>query len=58
MFPNPDFGSVRLYVPVEFELQNITIDTQSTAVPIPASIWLYGIGILGLVVITSGKIAA
>jgi hypothetical protein len=58
MFPNPDFGTVRLYVPVEFELQYITIDTQSTAVLIPVSIWLFGSGILGLVVITSGKIAA
>ena len=58
MFPNPDFGTVRLYVPVEFELQYITIDTQSTAVLIPVNIWLFGSGILGLVVITRGKIAA
>ena len=48
MFPNPDFEIVTLYVPVEFELQSINIATQSTVVPIPASIWLLGSGLFGL----------
>jgi hypothetical protein len=58
MFPNPDFEIVKLYVPVEFELQGITIDTQSTAVPIPASIWLFGSAMLGLAGIARSRIAA
>ena len=49
MFPNPDFEIVKLYVPVEFELQSINIATQSTVVPVPASLWLFGSGLLGLV---------
>jgi len=48
MFPNPDFEIVKLYVPVEFELQSISIATQSTVVPVPAAIWLFGSGLLGL----------
>ena len=49
MFPNPDTETVKLYVPVEFELQNISIYTESTVVPVPASLWLFGSGLLGLV---------
>ena len=49
MFPNPDFEIVKLYVPVEFELQNISIYTESTVVPVPAAAWLFGSGLLGLV---------
>ena len=49
MFPNPDFEIVKLYVPVEFELQNISIYTESTVVPVPAAVWLFGSGLLGLV---------
>ena len=49
MFPNPDFEIVKLYVPVEFELQSINIATQSTVIPIPAGIWLFGSGLLGLI---------
>jgi hypothetical protein len=56
MFPNPDFEIVKLYVPIEFELQSITIATQSTLVPIPASVWLFGTGILGLVGVTRRKV--
>jgi len=55
MFPNPDFEIVKLYVPIEFELQSITIATQSTLVPIPASVWLFGSGILGLVGVARRK---
>jgi hypothetical protein len=55
MFPNPDFEIVKLYVPVEFELQNINIATQSTVVPIPASLWLFGSGLLGLAGIVRRK---
>jgi hypothetical protein len=51
MFPNPDWETVKLYVPTAFELQRIIIDTQSTAVPIPAAIWLFGSGMLGLVAV-------
>ena len=51
MFPNPDFEIVKLYVPVDFELQTINIATQSTVIPIPASIWLLGSGLLGLVAV-------
>lgn len=49
MFPNPDFEIVKLYVPVEFELQSISIYTESTVVPVPAAVWLFGSGLLGLV---------
>ena len=49
MFPNPDFEIVKLYVPAEFELQSINIATQSTVVPVPASLWLFVSGLLGLV---------
>lgn len=49
MFPNPDTETVKLYVPVEFELQNISIYTESTVVPVPAAVWLFGSGLLGLV---------
>lgn len=48
MFPNPDFEIVKLYVPIEFELQSINIATQSTVIPVPASLWLFGSGLLGL----------
>jgi hypothetical protein len=58
MFPNPDFEIVKLYVPVTFELQRIIIDTQSTAIPLPASVWLFGSGILGLVGIARRKVTA
>lgn len=56
MFPNPDFEIVKLYVPVEFELQSIMITTQS--VPVPASLWLFGSGLLGLAGIARRKMAA
>lgn len=49
MFPNPDFETIDIYVPAQFELQSISIATQSTVVPIPAAIWLFGSGLLGLV---------
>lgn len=55
MFPNPDFEIVKLYVPAEFELQSINISTQSTVVPIPASLWLFGSGLLGLAGIVRSK---
>lgn len=55
MFPNPDFEIVKLYVPVEFELQSINISTQSTVVPIPASLWLFGSGLLGLASVARRK---
>lgn len=58
MFPNPDFEIVKIYVPVEFELQSILIATQSTVVPVPASAWLFGSGMLGLVVIARRKLLA
>ena len=48
MFPNPDYEIVKIYAPVEFKLQSIHIATQSTVVPIPASLWLFGSGLLGL----------
>ena len=47
MFPNPDFEIVKIFSPAAFELESITIQTQS--VPIPAPIWLFGSGLLGLV---------
>ena len=49
MFPNPDFEIVKLYVPAEFKLQSINIATQSTVIPVPASLWLFGSGLLTLV---------
>jgi len=49
MFPNPDFEIVKIFAPVAFELLDIKIMTQSTAVPIPAAAWLFGSGLLGLV---------
>jgi hypothetical protein len=58
MFPNPDYEIVKLFVPVEFELQSISIATQSSVVPIPASIWLFGSGLLGLAGIARRKMAA
>jgi hypothetical protein len=57
MFPNPDFEVVKLYVPTTFELQRIIIDTQSTAIPIPPSVLLFGSGILGLVGIARRKVS-
>ena len=48
MFPNPDFEIVKLYVPAKFELQSINIATQSTVIPVPASVWLFSSGLLGL----------
>jgi hypothetical protein len=47
MFPNPDFEIVKIYAPIEYGLQEITISTQS--VPVPAAAWLFGSGLLGLV---------
>ena len=55
MFPNPDFEIVKLFVPVAFELQSINIATQSTVVPVPASLWLFGSGLLGLAGIVRRK---
>ncbi len=52
MRPNPDFETVKIYAPIGFELHTIMIDTQSMAIPIPASIWLFGSGLLGLVAIS------
>lgn len=57
MFPNPDFEIVKLYVPVEFELQRISIATQSTVVPVPAALWLFGSGVLALVGMARRKVA-
>ena len=54
MFPNPDFEIVKIYAPVEFELQSISIGTQSL-VPVPAAVWLFGSGLLGLIGISRRK---
>ena len=54
MYPNPDFEIVKIYAPIEFELQSITIHTQSL-VPVPAAVWLFGSGLLGLVGIARRK---
>ncbi len=50
MFPNPDFEIVKIFAPIAFELQRITIETQS--VPLPAAVWLFGAGLLGLAGVT------
>jgi hypothetical protein len=44
MSPNPDWEIVKIYAPVEFELQSIEIATQSM-VPIPQTILLLGSGL-------------
>jgi len=56
MFPNPDFELVKIYVPARFDLQSIMIATQSTVVPVPAGLWLFGSGMLGLVAVARRKI--
>lgn len=48
MFPNPDFEIVKIFAPFEFELQSISIETVST-VPVPAAVWLFGSGLVGLI---------
>lgn len=56
MFPNPDFEIVKIFAPVAFELQTITIKTQSTTVvPVPAAAWLFGSGLVGLVGVARRK---
>ena len=47
MFPNPDFEYVKVWAPFEFELQSVTIVTES--VPLPGAVWLLGSGLLGLI---------
>ncbi|NBB83813.1 MAG: PEP-CTERM sorting domain-containing protein [Alphaproteobacteria bacterium] len=42
MFPNPDFETVKLFMPTEFELDTIDIWTES--VPEPATLALLGLG--------------
>lgn len=54
MFPNPDFEIVKIYAPHEFELESIRIETQSL-VPVPAAVWLFGSGLLGLIGIARRK---
>lgn len=46
MFPNPDFEIVKIFAPIDFDLQLVTIETQS--VPLPAAAWLFGAGLVGL----------
>ena len=47
IFPNPDFETVTIWAPVEFELEGIKIVTQS--VPISGAAWLLGSGLFGLI---------
>ena len=54
MFPNPDFEIVKIFAPTDFALETITIHTQSF-VPVPATVWLFGSGLLGLVGIARRK---
>jgi hypothetical protein len=54
MYPNPDFEIVKIFSPHAFELQSIYIETQST-VPVPAAVWLFGSGLLGLIAMARRK---
>jgi len=53
IFPNPDFEYVKIWVPVEFELESIQIETVS--VPLPAAALLLGSGLFGLVIVRRRK---
>jgi hypothetical protein len=48
MFPNPDWEVVKIFAPLAFELQSITIETQSIPEPGTAALLLVGLFGLGL----------
>jgi hypothetical protein len=48
MFPNPDWEVVKIFAPLAFELQSITIETQSIPEPGTAAMLLVGLFGLGL----------
>jgi hypothetical protein len=48
LFPNPDFETVKVFIPVTFELSSFHITTQS--VPEPSTLALVSFGLVGLVV--------
>jgi hypothetical protein len=47
IFPNPDFDYVKVWAPVQFELESIEIVTQS--VPLPPAALLLGSALFGLI---------
>jgi hypothetical protein len=47
IFPNPDFEYVKVWVPIQFELESIEIVTQS--VPLPPAALLLGSALFGLI---------
>jgi hypothetical protein len=47
IFPNPDFEYVKIWAPVQFELESIKIATQS--VPLPPAVLLLGSALFGMV---------
>ena len=48
--PNPDFETVKVFIPTTFEFQSMRIITQSISVPEPATLAMVGSGLLGLLV--------
>jgi len=50
MHPNPDFETVKVFIPIGFEFVSMHITTQSVPVPEPETLALFGSGVLGLLV--------
>jgi len=50
LHPNPDFETVKVFIPSAFEIASMHIITQSIGVPEPGTLVLMGCGIVGLLV--------
>jgi hypothetical protein len=51
LHPNPDFETVKVFIPTTFEFLSMHIITQSVNVPEPGSLALVGSGLVGLLIL-------